>query len=472
MNATELAFTSALDQAQLIRNKTVSPLELTEVYLQRIEQLNPKLGSYFTVMADAAIAESTRQTEQLCIAATDLPPFFGVPISIKDLNPIAGTPCSYGLSVARNRIAKKDDGLVARIRAAGFVILGKTATAQLGSLPYTEPPGFPPARNPWNPDYTAGGSSGGAASALAAGLCAIAQGSDGGGSIRGPAFCCGLVGMKPSRGRVSFAPLGERLEGMATNGPLGRTVADAAALLDVMAGYVLGDPYWLPSPDTSFLSATQQAPQPLKVGVVTELIPIGEVHPDCKQAVLETAQRLEKLGHTVEPVPAPDLTDLIEPFTVVWQCIVSEANIPIVVLEKMNRWLLLRAWLTGSGAYMRAATKLQLVARRIVQQLDPYDIVLAPVYMHPPIRVGEWQSLSCAKILDNVINWIAPCPPFNASGQPAIALPTGFIEQGLPMGVQLVGRPAADDMVLAVAAQLERAYPVTPKRPPLAEEVG
>ncbi len=468
MNVVDLAFMPALEQAHLIRSKVVSPLELTELYLRRIERLNPLLGSYFTVMAEQAIADAQQKTEAIATATEDLPPFFGVPISIKDLNPIAGIPCSYGIAAARNRIATHDDSLVNRISDAGFTILGKTATSQLGSFPYTEPPGFPPARNPWNPEYTPGGSSGGAASALAAGLCAIAQGSDGGGSIRGPAFCCGLVGMKPSRGRISFAPIGERLEGMATNGPLGRTVADTAALLDVMSGYVVGDPYWLPAPETSFLEATQQDPQALRIGVITSLPPIGEADTVCKQAVLDTAERLTALGHTVTLATPPDLSELIEPFTTAWQCVVAEANVPFFVMERMNRWLLWRAWRIGSGAYLRAVTQLQRVARYIVTHLHAYDLVLLPVYMHPTIRIGEWRSLRCGQILDNIINWISPCPPFNASGQPAIAIPTGFTPNGMPLGVQLVGRPAADATVLAVAAQLERAHPWQHQRPPLA----
>jgi len=467
MNPVDVAFTPALEQARLIREKILSPLELTELYLDRIARLNPILGSYFTIMAERAIADARQKTEYLAATTDDLPPFFGVPISIKDLNPIAGVPCSYGIAAARNRIAEKDGGLIPRIRQAGFTILGKTATSQIGSFPYTEPPGFPPARNPWNLAHTPGGSSGGAASALAGGLCAIAQGSDGGGSIRGPAFCCGLVGMKPSRGRISFAPVGERLQGMATNGPLGRTVADTAALLDVMEGYVVGDPYWLPSPSPSFLSATQSDPPPLKIGMFTELPPIGEAEAECKQAVLDTASRLSALGHLVEPIAPPDLTDLIEPFTVAWQCVVAEPKVPFFVLEKMNRWLLWRALHVRTGQYLRAITKLQVVSRHIVEHLSPYDLILLPVYLTPAIRIGAWQSLRCSQILENIIHWIAPCPPFNASGQPAIAIPTGFTATGLPLGVQLVGRPAADSTVLAIAAQLERAHPWHHPRPPI-----
>ncbi|NER81086.1 MAG: amidase, partial [Leptolyngbya sp. SIO1D8] len=214
-------------------------------------------------------------------------------------------------------------------------------------------------------------------------------------------------------------------------------------------------------------SVTQTDPKPLKVGMLTELPPIGKAHPDCEQAVFQTAQRLEASGHIVEPAPPPDLTDLIEPFTTAWQSVVSEANIPFFVLEKMNRWLLWRAWKVRSGAYMRAVTRLQIVSRQIVKHLYPYDIILLPVYMHPVVQIGAWKSLRCPQILENIIQWIAPCPPFNASGQPAISIPTGFTDNGLPLGIQLVGRPAADDTVLALAAQLERVHPWQAARPKL-----
>ncbi|NJL88076.1 MAG: amidase [Leptolyngbyaceae cyanobacterium SM1_1_3] len=470
MNLNDLAFQPALKQAQLIQSGEISPLALTELYLSRIETLNPQLGSYFTVMAEAAIAEAKAKTERLAQGdCTELPRFFGVPISIKDLNSVAGAPCSYGIRFARDRIASQDDPLVQRIRQAGFVILGKTATSQLGSFPYTEPPGFPPARNPWNLEYTPGGSSGGAAAALAAGLCAISQGSDGGGSLRGPAFCCGLVGLKPSRGRVSFAPVGERLNGLASNGPLGRTVADAAALLDVMSGYVLGDPYWLSDPEPSFLDWTQRSPGQLRIGYFTALDPIGAAHPVCQQAVLDTAKRLEALGHVVEETCRPDFSDLIEPFTVVWQCVLAEANVPWFALERVNRWLLGRAKRTNSGAYLRAVSQLQVVARQIVKFCQPYDVLLLPVCMEPAVKVGQWRQLRSARVLDNIIHWIAPCPPFNASGQPALSLPAGFDPNGVPVGVQLVGRPAAETTLLALAAQLEAAHPWIQHRPAIAQ---
>ncbi|MBD6621075.1 amidase [Komarekiella sp. 'clone 1'] len=464
MNEIDLAFTPALELAQLIRRREVSPLELAEIYLERIERLNPQLGSYFTVMAELAIADAKAKTETLT-TTSELPPFFGVPISIKDLNAVAGVPCTYGNPVLLSNIPDYNDGVVERIKQAGFIILGKTATSEIGSLPYSEPMGFPPARNPWNLEYTPGGSSGGAAAAVAAGLCAIAQGSDGGGSIRGPAACCGLVGIKPSRGRVSKAPVGDRLAGIATNGPIARTVADAAALLDAISGYVTGDPYWLPNPEPSFLAATQEKPSTLQIAFATSIPPLGEADANCQQGVLQTVQLLEQLGHKVE-AKCPDFSGLVEPFQIVWQAGVAASGIPVEILQPMNRWLLAR---TGSVAeYLQAVSQMQVVARQIVAFFNTVDVLVLPVYLHSPIRVGEWASLSLEETFQNIIHWVAPCPPTNATGQPAIALPVGFDSNGLPISVQLIGKPAAEATLINLAAQIEAAKPWIKHRPAFA----
>ncbi|MFM7470264.1 MAG: amidase [Nodosilinea sp.] len=469
MDAVDLAFLPALEQAHLIRDRQISPLELVEIYLERIERLNPQLGAYVAVMAEQARAEAKAKTHQVMTTdPADLPPLFGVTVSVKDLNPVAGVPCRYGIKAAGDRLAPTDDYIVGKLRQAGLIILGKTATSQMGSLPYTEPPGFLPARNPWHLDYTPGGSSGGSAAALAAGLCAIAQGSDGGGSLRGPAFCCGLVGLKAARGRISFAPVGERLEGLAVNGPLGRTVADTAALLDALSGYEVGDPYWLPTPQPGFLGSLKPPDRPLRLGYVTALDPIGAVDPVCRQAIVATAQRAEALGHRVEPVSFPPMDALVDPFVMVWQSVLAESAVPWIVLERFNRWLYWRARWVSSGAYLRAVTQIQQIARQIVQFCQPYDALILPVYMHPTIRVGEWKGLRSPRLLTQVINWVAPCPPFNASGQPALAIPTGFSPDGLPMGVQLVGRPADEVTLLALAHQLEIAHPWCQRRPTFA----
>ena len=458
MNPVELAFSSALEQARSIRSSEVSPLELAELYLERIGRLDAQVGSYVTVMAPEAIALAKSQTEQLARTSDreNLPPFFGVPISIKDLTPVAGVRCTYGVPALLSNIATYDDGVVAKIKAAGFNILGKTATAQVGSLPYTEPEGFPATRNPWNLDYTPGGSSGGAAAAVAAGLCAIAQGSDGGGSIRGPAFCCGLVGIKPTRGRVSHAPVGDYQSGISTNGPLARTVRDAAALLDVMSGYITGDPYWLPNPESSFLEAADQKLSNLRVAFSTTIAPLGEVSSSCQQAVMDTVKLLSELGHNIEP-GCPDFTGLIEPFSVIWQSGVAASGIPAPALEPMNRWLLDRT--RSAGEYLGAVSQMQVIARRIVGFFDNFDVLVLPTYMYPQIRVGEWANLTPEETLQKIIHWIAPCPPFNASGQPAIALPTGLDVNGLPLGIQIIGRPGAEATLIALAAQIEAAKP-------------
>ncbi|WP_208344315.1 amidase [Aetokthonos hydrillicola] len=463
MNQIDLAFKTALEQAELIRRREVSPIELVEIYLNRISTLNPQLGSYFNVTAEQAIADAQAKTEILT-TTSELPPFFGVPISIKDLNPVADVPCTYGNPALLNNIPNYDDGVVTQIKQAGFIILGKTATSELGSFPYTEPTGFPAARNPWNLEYTPGGSSGGAAAAVAAGLCAIAQGSDGGGSIRGPAACCGLVGIKPSRGRVSHAPVGDRLSGLATNGPLARTVADAAALLDVISGYVTGDPYWLPDPQPSFLAATQEKPGRLRIAYTTNIPPMGKADKNCEQGVLQTLKFLEELGHTVEEISF-DFSGLVEPFTFVWQTGVAASAIPSEALQPLNRWLIAQ---TGSaGQYLQAVSQLQMISRQIVAIFETVDVLVLPVYLHSPIRVGEWADLSPQETFQKIIHWIAPCPPANATGQPAIALPVGFDEVGLPIGVQLMGRPAAEATLISVAAQLEAANPWINHRPSL-----
>ncbi len=464
MNEIDLAFTPALELARLISHREVSPLELVEIYLKRIQQLNPQLGSYFTVTAELAIADATAKTQMLT-TTSELPPFFGVPISIKDLNAVAGVPCTYGNPALLNNIPEYDDGVVSRIKQAGFIVLGKTATSEIGSFPYSEPTGFPPARNPWNLEYTPGGSSGGAAAAVAAGLCAIAQGSDGGGSIRGPAACCGLVGIKPSRGRVSKAPLGDRHAGIATNGPIARTVADAAALLDAISGYVTGDPYWLADPEISFLAATQEKLGALRIAFATNIPPLGEADANCQQGVLATVQLLEQLGHKVEQ-KCPDFSGLVEPFQAVWQAGIAASGLPMEILQPVNRWLFAR---TGSvPEYLQAVSQMQIVARQIVAFFDTIDVLVLPVYLHSPIRIGEWANLSPEETFQNIVRWVAPCPAANATGQPAIAIPVGFDSNGLPISVQLIGKPAAETTLISLAAQLEAANPWIDHRPALA----
>ncbi len=464
----DLAFTPALEQAKLIRDRQISPLELTELYLSRIEQYDTQLGSFFYVAAETAIADARQKTQQLARTSNkqEFPPFFGVPIGIKDLKSVAGMPLSYGIKALKDNISHYDDGVVTKIKQAGFIILGKTATSELGSLPYTEALGFPPTRNPWNVNYTPGGSSGGSSSAVAAGLCPIALGGDAGGSIRGPAFCCGLVGMKPSRGRVSNAPVGDRQSGIGTHGMLARTVADAAAFLDIISGYITGDPYWLNPPQIPFLAATKlQFPQ-LKIGVVTSILPVGEVAPECQQAVLQIGKLLESMGHFIETQPL-DVTELIEPFKIVWAAGVASAAIPPEALSDMNCWVLEQSG--SAGKYLQAVTQMQLISRQIVSLFDRFDLLITPTYMHPTIKVGEWQNLDPEIVFDKIVNWILPCPPFNATGQPAINIPVGFDSNGVPLGVQIIGKPTQEETIVALASCIEAAQPWKHLHPNMAQ---
>ncbi|MEL6223163.1 MAG: amidase [Cyanobacteria bacterium J06627_8] len=473
MNPSELAFLPAIEQARLIRTKAISPVELTDLYLQRIEAIDPSLGSYFTVLTEQARQDAQAKTEQLAASdASELPPFFGVPISVKDLNPMKGVRFTIGSQALKENICDFDDAVVSKIKQAGFVILGKTAAPEMGTMPFTESVGFLPTRNPWNLDYTPGGSSGGAAAALAAGLCSIAQGSDGGGSIRGPASCCGLIGLKPSRGRISYAPIGDTPGGIGTLGALSHTVADSAAFLDIASGYVVGDPYWLPNPQESFLDTatrhrTSESIQPLKIGFMTGVAPAGEADTVCKEAVLTMVQRLQDLGHIIEETQL-DCSALVEPFTVVYRACVGSAGIPVEAMSPINQWLI--AQNDSAASYFENLWKMQAIARQIVVHFSQYDAVVMPTYLHHTIRVGEWKDLSPEVLLEKVTQWVFPCPPFNASGQPSIALPVHLTKNNLPVGVQIVGRPADETTLIAIAAQLEARYPWV-HRPAIATEI-
>jgi amidase len=458
VDTSDLPFVSALTQAELIRTHQISPSELTQLYLDRIAEHDRQLGSFFTVMSEQAIAVARQQTDLLSqTSPQDLPPFFGIPTAIKDLNAVAGVPCTYGTPVLKNYRPDYDDGVVTLMKGAGFNILGKTAISELASFPYGEAPGFPPSRNPWNLDYTPGGSSGGAAAAVAAGLIPVAQGSDGGGSLRGPAHCCGLVAIKPTRGRVTDAPVGDRLGGIAAIGPLARTVSDAAALLDVMSHPFPGDPYCLPAPEISFLAASQIPPQPLKIALCSEFKPFGKVHPLYQAAVAQAGKLLAEAGHTIEMLSL-DVGGLIEPFATVWQAGVAAAGLPAEALSPVNQLILTRSG--TAGEYLKALSQLQVWARQFTISLDQFDVILAPVYMHPTIKVGEWNHLSPEETFEKIKNWIVPCPIFNATGQPVVTVPTAIEpDTGLPIGVQLVGRFGMDTTVISLAAQLEQLNP-------------
>ena len=285
--ATELAFFPATKQAGLIRDGKVSAVELTEVYLERIARIDPEVNSFVTVRGEEAVADA-----RAADASREAAPFRGVPIAVKDLTPTAGIRTTYSSRAFADNVPDFDTAVVRRLREAGFVILGKTNTPEFGTVAFTESELNGATRNPWNLERTPGGSSGGAAAALAAGLTPLAHGTDGGGSIRIPASCCGLFGFKPSRGRVSTAPF-PSLEGLSTSGPITRSVADAAALLDVLAGYEPGDPWWAPPPERPFADEPGAPVGRLRVAV-TATPPIDvPVHADCIAALEAAAALLE-----------------------------------------------------------------------------------------------------------------------------------------------------------------------------------
>lgn len=466
---TDLAFEAAVDQAKLVRRGEVSPVELVEMYLRRTEKLDDELNAFVTLAPDEAL-DAARAAEQKVGRGDDVPPFLGVPIAIKDLAETKGMRTTFSTKELADYVPDVDTGFVRRIKEAGFIILGKTNTPEFGTVPVTESELNGACRNPWDLSRTPGGSSGGAAAGLAAGLFPVAQGSDGGGSIRIPSSCCGLYGLKPSRGRVSSGPrLGEAWEGFSTAGPIARTVRDAAALLDVMSGYETGDPYWAPPPPRPFADEVGQPPGKLRVAV-TMASPNGvPVDPAVVAATEEAARLLEALGHSVEEA-APDWAadETTSAFIKVVQT--SPALLPVdrSRMEPLNQALLDAADALSSADYVRAVTTLQRVARRVVAFWDGYDMLLTPTLALPPVPIGwvfqdddPWMQLTRSGF------FIPFTPPFNITGQPAASLPLHWTDDNLPVGVQLVGRPGDDATLLRLSNQLEQASPWAPKHPPL-----
>jgi amidase len=350
------------------------------------------------------------------------------------------------------------------------VILGKTNTPEFGTTAFTESDLNGATRNPWNTARTPGGSSGGAAAALAAGLLPVAHGTDGGGSIRIPASCCGVFGLKPSRGRVSAAPF-TSLEGLSTSGPLSRSVADAAHLLDVLAGYEPGDPYWAPPPERPFAEEATAMPGTLRVAVTAEPPVDTPVDLECVAALTSVASLLEELGHNVaETTPPWREPDLEHTFIAVWQ--VGPALHPVddlSLLTPLNRGLVESASMSSAADYARAVVRLQAVARRTVAFWKDFDVVVTPTLALPPVPIGWQEEVEGAleQLLRNTV-----FTPFtaiaNLTGLPAVSLPLHWTADGLPIGVQAIGPPAGDALLLRLAAQVEEARPWANKRPPLA----
>jgi amidase len=473
-----LMFRPATELAQMVRTGEISARELVETSLERIEELNPGLNAFVEVDAERALATADG------IAPGDERPFAGVPVAIKNNRPVQGLRLTYGCSLMSDYVCDYDHNITRRLKDAGFVIVGTTTLPEYGILPTSEARLFGPTRNPWDRERTPGGSSGGAAAAVTAGMVPVAHGNDGGGSVRIPAACCGLVGLKPTRGRISPAPeLGDSSLGI--DGMLTRTVADTAAILDVLAGYESGDATWAPPPSEPFAASAVRAPGRLRIAATTlPPIPDAVVDPMCRRAVDDAAELLRSLGHEVEEVTPPwQIEGLSELFGVVFSVHISLsiAYSGMVAgreptagdMEPMSWAIYSMVKKLGAVESMAAVVQLQSHTRRLVNFLEPYDALLTPALAERPLPLGTLDTAAEEPLSTFTRSGLFTpfTPVFNASGQPGISVPLYHGEDGLPLGVQLVGRPAGEGGLLALAAQLEEAQPWAERRAPLAESV-
>ena len=447
------AFKPALEQAQAVATKRISPRELVNLYYERIARIDPELNAFVLLTRDLAEAQAAASEERV-MRGERLGHLDGVPISLKETAGLAGYRNSLASRAFEKSIAPVDSFAVGRLKSEGAVILGKTNAPEFGTRPVTEGPLFPPARNPVDKTRTAGGSSGGAAAAVAAGLCSLSHGGDGGGSIRIPASCCGVVGLKPSRGRISSGPLlGEDWAGLATTGVIGRTVADVALGLDAMAGHLPGDPYWAEISEP-FLPAAQRQPGELRIAWTVE-VPAA-VDPEVSRAVESVAQELARIGHRVKQVH-PDLTKFRPLIQVL--AVTSVGALPIErpeLLDPLNRLMFEVAPSSSAVDYLKTLTTLHQQARKLIAAWDDFDVLLTPTLTYPAPKVGAiGQHVETAS--DEFLDWLSFTHPFNCTGQPAISLPLARAKNGLPIGIQLVGRPRDEYTILSVGAQLEAA---------------
>ncbi|MBV9094892.1 MAG: amidase [Streptosporangiaceae bacterium] len=464
-----------VELAAAVRDGELSPVAVTDHYLRRTQELNDRVGAFFTITAELA-AEQARAAEKTVAKAAvrdALPPLTGVPIPIKDLNMVAGVRQTLGSVAFESNVPGTDDHVVAKIRQAGAVITGKTACPEFGLPCYTETAIGPPARTPWDPARSAGGSSGGAAAAVAAGLAPAAQGSDGGGSIRIPSSVCGLFGIKPSRGRISEGPLMPDLAGLGVNGPIARTVADAALLLDVMSGNFPGDMYTQPPlpPGESFLGYARREPGRLRIGrTLRNAVEGAEVHPDCVAAYEAASTLLDGLGHEVTDIAAPFGPDVVPFFETLWSAYATLA--PVApdaehMLRPLTRYLRGRGQATSAPELIFAQAYLQAVTRAALTTLDAYDAILTPTLAMPPAPVGWFEEVDPPENFDRQQRFTPFTAAYNVSGQPAVNVPLHWTAVGLPIGVMLAGRVGEEGTLISLSAQLEAARPWKDRHPPL-----
>jgi amidase len=478
---TDLANLDATDQAALVRSGEAQPIELVDAAIARIEALNDDLNAVIHPLFERARAAAS--SDQLPDG-----PFRGVPIVVKDLDgKLAGAPYHAGnkLLKALDYTPTESCYLFEKLEAAGFVIVGKANTPEFGLIPSTEPRAYGPSHNPWNLDHTPGGSSGGSAAAVASGMVPVAHAGDGGGSIRIPASMCGLFGLKPSRGRVSLGPEeGEAWAGLVMRHVVSRSVRDSAAVLDVLQGYMTGDPYTAPLPLRPYAREVGKDPGPLRIGV-SKTAPSGlaQTDPVCIAAVDDAIALLTSLGHTVvESAPAAlDDAGLMDQFSaVMMSCLRAELD---EIAELAGRPLTADdveplTWLyyeTSGGydgaAYVHAVAEMHRWTRRVVSWWTDggFDLLLTPSIAEPPPVLGDVgnQDDGGLNAAGRSVPLAAYCAAFNVTGQPAMSVPLHWSDAGLPIGVQLVGAPFREDVLIQIASQLEQARPWAGRRPPV-----
>jgi amidase len=477
--ADELATLDATAQAELVRSKQASPLELVDAAIARIERVNPQLNAVIHTAFELARDRAKRP---------DLPegPFRGVPLLMKDIGGAeAGQPCHSGSRFlkALGYTETQNSYTVERLRDAGFVSLGRTNTPELAILATTEPDAYGPTRNPWDLTRSSGGSSGGASAAVASGLVPVAHASDGGGSIRGPASMCGLVGLKPTRARGSFGPsLGERWSGFSCELVLSRSVRDTAALLDVMGKAEPGDPYVAPPPARAYVQELGANPGKLRIGVMRQALRDVQLDPECVAAVDRAARALEGLGHHVEEAYPSALDEAHHVAVWVGVVAINVARALAKWAERAGRavaqdevephtWAL--AQIGGQALATQHLEQIEYVhgfGRRLAAWWQSgFDLLLTPTQAAPPPPLGHLVSTPAEpfRALLRSAPYGVFTLPWNMSGQPAISLPGHITAHGLPVGVQLVAATAREDLLLRVASQLELAAPWSQLRAPV-----
>ncbi|WP_309091438.1 amidase [Phenylobacterium sp.] len=457
----------ALGLAELVRRREVSAAELLEVAVARKAEVDPKINAVTTDLSDAA--------------TTSVPadgPFAGAPFLLKDLGAqLAGTVTSSGSRLFADAVAPADSAIVRLYKAAGLNIFGKTNTPEFGLWPVTEPKHLGVCRNPWDLSRTPGGSSGGAAAAVAAGIAPAAHASDGGGSIRTPAACCGLFGMKPSRGRVSFAPAGEGWAGASIQHAVTRSVRDSAALLDAVCAPQPGDPYFLPRPERPFLEEVGREPGALRIGFTTAALQSNGLDPECAEAVRDAAGLCEGLGHHVEEVTVPGDFPAMQAAA----GLVIAASVAATLDAEADRrgrpvepgeveGLTMATYRRGKGVggadYVRALATLHAFGRDMASLFETYDVLLLSTLGRPPIPIG-WIFEETREITERLFSFMPNTQPFNNTGQPAMTVPLAWSAGGLPIGIQFVGRMGDEAGLFRLAGQLERARPWFDKVPTL-----